>query len=96
MLHQPPRPPAEASPAPGLRSVFVAMLHEQLECRAREHGHAYVTPREAAWLETQNLTQPGHTIHRYSTFDEDRSDRALARRSSRMPARRRGPRVIPS
>lgn len=60
-------------------SVYLAMLHEQLETRAREHGHAYVTPREGAWLKANNLRQPGHTIYRFSTMEEDRSDAALGR-----------------
>lgn len=65
------------------QSVYPALLNEQLETRAREHGHAYVTPREAAWLRANGLHQPRHTIHRCSTMDADRSDRALVR--SRLP-----------
>ena len=63
-------------------SIYMAMLNEQLEARAREHGHAYVTPREAAWLEVNDLRQPGHTIHRFSTMEEDRSDASLERISN--------------
>lgn len=81
MLNQRPRPQATMSRFPVERPIFLALLHEQLECRAREHGHAWVTPREAAWLEAHDLRQPGHTIYRYSTLDRDVSDRALARKT---------------
>ena len=81
MLNQRPRSQAMMSRFPVERPIFLALLHEQLECRAREHGHAWVTPREAAWLEAHDLRQPGHTVYRYSTFDKDCSDRALAHRA---------------
>jgi hypothetical protein len=61
------------------RYVRLALLQEQLECRAREHGYAYVTPQEAAWLVANDMWQPGHTIYRFSTFDRDRSDDAIGR-----------------
>lgn len=59
------------------RFVYLAILQEQLECRAREHGYAYVTPQEASWLVANDMWQPGHTVYRFSTFERDRSDDAL-------------------
>ena len=70
-------------------SVYLALLNEQLETRAREHGHAYVTPREAAWLRANGLRQPEHTKHRYSTVDEDVSNGAIARMDVENAARKR-------
>lgn len=75
---------ADSSPLPfrERRSVYLAILNEQLEIRAREYGHAYVTPHEAAWLEANGVHQPGHTTYRFSSMDKDRSDTALERTSN--------------
>ena len=76
--------PADHTPLPfrERRSVYLAMLNEQLEIRAREYGHAYVTPHEAAWLEANELHQPRQTTHRFSRMETDRSDAALERTKS--------------
>lgn len=60
------------------RRVYMSALVAQLEERAREHGHAYVTPQEGAWLTANDLRQPGHTVHRFSTPGEDLSDATQA------------------
>lgn len=96
MLNQRPRSQATVSRFPVERPIFLALLNEQLECRAREHGHAWVTSREAAWLEAHDLRQSGHTTYRYSTFDEDRSDAALARQRTAASRRRQARSTIPS
>ncbi len=54
----------------------MAALAQRLEARRREHGHAYVTPQEGAWLAAHDRHQPGHTRYRYSTPGEDLSDAA--------------------
>jgi hypothetical protein len=36
-------------------SVYVAILKEQIEIRAREYGYAWVTPQEHAWLKAHGL-----------------------------------------
>jgi hypothetical protein len=36
-------------------SVYVAILKEQIEIRAREYGYAWVTPQEHAWLDAHGL-----------------------------------------
>lgn len=57
-------------------AAYMAALGERLADRAHEHGHAYVTPKEGAWLAAHDRRQPGHTRYRYSTPDEDLSDAA--------------------
>src|SRR5690606_35473001 len=37
------------------QSVFLTILTEQLEIRKREHGYAYVTPSEEAWLRAHGM-----------------------------------------
>lgn len=57
-------------------AAFMDALLPALEDRRREHGHAYVTWREAQRLNRYGLRQPGHTRYRYSTPSEDLSDAA--------------------
>jgi hypothetical protein len=59
------------------QAAYMVVLQARLTSRAREHGHAYVTPTEGERLRTYGLRQPGHTIHRFSTSTEDRSDAML-------------------
>lgn len=59
------------------QAAYMASPHVRLETRALEHGFAYVTPLEGERLLANDLFQPGHTIHRYSSLNEDRSDSAL-------------------
>lgn len=58
-------------------ALFMTALEERLETRAVAHGFAWVTAREGEQLQANGLYQPGHTIHRFSTEIEDRSDAAL-------------------
>ena len=58
------------------QAAYMASLELRLLTRARDHGYAYVIPSEGERLVASNLYQPGHTIHRFSTPDEDRSDAA--------------------
>ena len=60
------------------RAAYMDALGTRLEARRHAHGHAYVTPREGAWLAENGLYQPGHTTHRYSTPGEDLSDATQA------------------
>jgi len=57
---------------------FFKLLQRRLDKRAKEWGHAWVTEGEAMYLRSNNLRQPGHTIYRYSTPNEDLSDKAQA------------------
>lgn len=59
---------------------YMALLQKRLDARKAEHGFAYVTPQEAERLEENRLYQPGHTVHRFSTESEDRSDAAMEER----------------
>jgi hypothetical protein len=36
-------------------STYLTILKEQLEIRAREHGEAWLTPQEAAWIRANGL-----------------------------------------
>jgi hypothetical protein len=51
-------------------------LSGRLKQREQEHGFAYVTPNEAAFLKRYGLYQPGHTVFRYSVPGENLSDAA--------------------
>jgi hypothetical protein len=55
----------------------MASLEQRLLVRTRDHGFAYVIPSEGDRLIANDLYQPGHTIHRFSTSTDDRSDDAL-------------------
>ncbi len=44
------------------------------------NGHAYVDPAGAAYLRRNDLSQPGHTIFRYSVRNEDLSDATQTQR----------------
>jgi hypothetical protein len=57
---------------------YLDYLDIKLRIRERDHGHAYLTPSEAERLLARGLRQPGHTVHRFSTPSEDRSDATLA------------------
>ena len=59
---------------------YMALLKKRLDARRVDHGFAYVTPGEAERLEAGGLYQPGHTVHRFSTQAEDRSDAVLEER----------------
>lgn len=58
-------------------AFYMASLRKRLETRRVARGFAYVIPREAERLEAAGLYQPGHTVYRFSTESEDRSDAAL-------------------
>jgi hypothetical protein len=60
------------------QAEYLDYLGIRLRIREREHGHAYLTPFEAERLLARNLRQPGHTVHRFSTRSEDRSDATVA------------------
>ncbi len=59
---------------------YMVLLRKRLDARRAKHGFAYVTPDEAERLEAGGLYQPGHTVHRFSTEAEDRSDAVLEER----------------
>jgi hypothetical protein len=59
------------------QAAYMASLELRLLTRTRDHGFAYVIPSEGDRLTANNLYQPGHTTHRFSTPTEDRSDAAL-------------------
>ena len=58
------------------QEAYMASLELRLRTRKRDHGFAYVIPSEGERLIANDLYQPGHTIHRFSTPAEDRSDDA--------------------
>lgn len=58
------------------QAAYMASLELRLLTRTRDHGFAYVIPSEADRLIANDLYQPGHTIHRFSTLTENRSDDA--------------------
>jgi hypothetical protein len=64
------------------QAAYMASLEVRLISRARDHGFAYVTTLEGDRLRANELYQPGHTIHRFSTPSEDRSDAAIALQAS--------------
>lgn len=67
------------------RAAYMASLEKRLDARTVAHGHAYVTPLEGKHLHANGQYQPGHTLHRFSTAADDRSDAArddLARLAS--------------
>lgn len=55
-------------------AAYMASLELRLQARTVEHGFAYVTSLEGERLAANELFQPGHTVHRFSTWSEDRSD----------------------
>jgi hypothetical protein len=70
--------PAAARRRREQQAEYLDYLGIRLRIRERDHGHAYLTPFEAERLLARNLRQPGHTVHRFSTRSEDRSDATLA------------------
>lgn len=60
------------------QASYMASLELRLRTRVRDHGFAYVIPSEGERLIANDLYQPGHTSHRFSTLNEDRSDATLA------------------
>lgn len=58
------------------QAAYMASLELRLHTRKRDHGYAYVIPSEGERLIANDLYQPGHTLHRFSTPTEDRSDAA--------------------
>lgn len=45
-------------------STYLTILNEQLEIRAREHGEAWATPEEDAWVRANDV----ELRHRYSVL----------------------------
>jgi hypothetical protein len=74
-------PAAAARRLSNQQEEYLDYLDIKLRIRERDHGHAYLTPFEAERLLARDLRQPGHTVHRFSTFVEDRSDATLAARA---------------
>lgn len=64
-------------PMPGTHMTWEALVSRIAE-RTTDTQHGYVTAAEATWLTANDLRQPGHTIYRYSTPNEDLSDEAQA------------------
>lgn len=63
------------------QAAYMASLELRLLTRARDHGFAYVIASEGDRLTSNGLYQPGHTVHRFSTPTEDRSDACLEARA---------------
>lgn len=40
---------------PDLDALYVTILNEELERRQRDHGHAFLTPADEAWLKAHGL-----------------------------------------
>lgn len=79
-------PPPVPKAVTGQREAYMASLEKRLDARMVTHGYAYVTPLEGEHLQANGQYQPGHTIHRFSTPTEDRSDASQA--GSRSDTRR--------
>lgn len=63
------------------RATYLTILNEQLERRRRDHGHAFLTPTEDAWLQAQGLRQTG----RYADLEQF-GDIPRGRRTRGTPA----------
>lgn len=86
---------SDEEPAPYVearqQAAYMASLELRLRTRARDHGFAYVIPSEGERLIANDLYQPGHTVHRFSTVTEDRSDAALGANAPNADPRSDGP-----
>lgn len=56
------------------QAAYMSSLEKRIQDWTLAHGFAYVTSLEGERLRAYGLHQPGHTIHRFSTSSEDRSD----------------------
>lgn len=63
---------------PGTHMTWESLLARIAE-RTTETQHGYVTDEEGYWLVANDRWQPGHTICRYSSKRDNRSDLGLAR-----------------
>jgi hypothetical protein len=57
-------------------STYLAILNEQLEIRVREHGQAWVTPQEDAWIRANDLKLRNPYTIRGSNWTGKARDRA--------------------
>ena len=63
------------------QSIYLTMLDEQLERRRLDHGRAFLSPGEDAWLQAHGMRH----IHRYADIGQFvETDRAPAGPRARM------------